>query len=75
MQYSIVYTRSVTLSKLFGLSVDSLRLLTPVSNQRMAKWPPHSTETFESIRRGEAVMAAPHMVCENCSHLFISNCM
>ena len=41
-----------------------------VSNRRMAEWPPHPTETFDSIWRGKAVMAAPHMVCENCSHLF-----
>ena len=34
----------------YVLPIDSI---TPVSNPRMAKWPQHSTETFESIPRGK----------------------
>ena len=57
------------------IAKDDAKGGTPVSNRCMAKWPPHSTKSFDSIRRGKSVMAAPHMVCENCSHLFILNCM
>ena len=35
------------------LFINGTCIHTPVSNPRMAKWPQHSTETFESIPRGK----------------------
>ena len=48
--------------------------LTPVSNKRMAKWPPHSTEMFESILRGKAQNGrATYGVRESLSFVYLES--